>query len=94
MDEQVFMKFSDWIFPIITVGTLIFFYIKYLLDRAELKKTKIYFMMIVFGVSIVLNLIWITLGLVYKDINALLVQVVVLGVMVFLMVYSNIKRKR
>lgn len=94
MDEQIVMELSDWILPIITVGTLIFFYINYLLVRDEFKKTKIYFIMIVFGLSIVLNLIWITLGLVHMKTDDLFVQFFVLGVMVFLMAYSIIKRKR
>jgi hypothetical protein len=38
-DEQIVMKLSEWLLPIITMGSLIYFYIKYL-NRVEYKKLK------------------------------------------------------
>jgi hypothetical protein len=93
-DEKIVMKPSEWLAPIIIVGTLTYFYIKYLWGSFTYKKFKIYLLVFGFLISILLNTIWTILSIDLGDSNYLFVQLTVLGITLMLLFTTNHKRKK
>ncbi|QOR64820.1 hypothetical protein IM538_13240 [Cytobacillus suaedae] len=93
-DEMIVMNLSEWILPIIIVGTLTYLYIKYLWGKEKYKKLKVYFLIIGFGTSTMFNVIWALLHLNSNNPNNLYVQLFALVVNLLLLSYTNSIRKK
>jgi hypothetical protein len=94
LDEQVVMNFSDWIFPILILGSLTYLYLKYLWGNANYKKMKIYFLLAGLVLSLLFNGIW---SFVYFDmgyLDQLFVQLSLLAVTVILLLKTINARKK
>lgn len=85
LDEKIVMNFSDWILPILMLGSLTYLYIKYLWGHDNYKKMKISFLLAGLVLSLVFNGIW---SFVYFDmgyLDQLFVQLSLLAVTMILL---------